>query len=132
MKRAGTLARAGLIAGVVLPLLACGNDAGGELTIRVGLSPTPPLVGDARVIVHVVDGDGVPVEGATVEISATPASTTDRPTPTVASEQGGGRYIVPAFPFARAGEWTLRSTVLTADGRAVEREEAIRVSGPPR
>ncbi len=129
---ASLLGRATLLSCLALSLLACGSGRQEEFQIRVGLSPTPPLVGDVRVIVHVLDGTGTPVEGAAVEISGTAADGTSTAGPVVASEQGGGRYVVAAFPFATAGDWTLRTSLQALDGRSAEREERVRVSGPRR
>jgi len=130
-------ATAHLTVGAALPLLAllgslvlaaCGQGQVDPFQVDIRLSPTPPLVGDARVIVAVRDSVGVPVSGASVVVSAAPveSGTESRAT---ASEEGAGSYIAGALAFDAAGEWTVAATVDGPEGRHLRVAQRIRVSG---
>ena len=111
-----------------LVLVACGQGQADPFQVDVRLSPTPPLVGDARVIVAVRDSGGVPVSGASVVVSAAPveSGTESRAT---ASEESAGSYIAAALSFDVAGEWTVAATVDGPEGRRLRVAQKIRVSG---
>lgn len=112
-------------------LAGCGDTAGPALQIDLQLSPTPPTMGPARLIVGLTDSVGLPVEGIPVQVFGTPEG--GPPTASVpAREQGQGRYVVPEFHFAAAGPWTVTVHAKTRGGLDVTREFKTSVFGTSR
>ena len=106
-------------------LAACGSSAqpaapveagsSSQVNIQVESSPSPAMtlapgasagVGDMELILTITDGDGNPIEGATVDVSADHTDMTGMGMSGLATEQGGGRYSINAN-FEMSGNWTL-------------------------
>ena len=112
----------------VLCLLSCGDATPRAFQTDVRFSPTPPLVGEARVILTVRDSAGTPVSGATVVVSAMPLDAGSQySAPATADREGS--YVVSAFRFDAPGEWDVEVTVTTPEGRQGSEVQRIRVSG---
>mgnify|MGYP001325415708 CR=1 FL=1 len=111
-----------LLAGV---LAACGGSAqpaapvesgsSSPVNIQIETNPSPAMtlapgasagVGDMELILIITDGDGKPIEGATVDVSADHTDMTGMGMSGLATDQGGGRYSINAN-FSMSGNWRL-------------------------
>ena len=101
-----------------------------EVTLR--LSPTPALIGPTRLLIDVTDAEGDAVAGVLVSIEGLADERTDRATTIgIATDEGAGRYVVPAFDFYVGGSWTLAVTVTDSTGASIRRAFPISVFGGP-
>jgi uncharacterized GH25 family protein len=97
-------------------LAACGGSAqpaapvesgsSNLVNIQVETNPTPAMMGDMELILTITDGDGKPIEGATVDVSADHSEMTSMGISGLATEQGGGRYSINAN-FNMSGNWKI-------------------------
>ena len=95
-------------------LAACGTGASTPapstlskpVNIVVSTNPNPAMMGDMEVIFSITDGDGNPIEGATVDVSADHTDMMGMGMSGVATDQGGGRYSINAS-FQHTGNWKL-------------------------
>lgn len=97
-------------------LAACGSSAqpaapvevgsSNQVNIKAESSPNPAVAGDVELILTITDGNGAPIEGATVDISADHTDMTGMGMSGLATEQGGGRYSINAN-FSMSGNWKL-------------------------
>jgi hypothetical protein len=102
------------------------------LALELGISPTPPVVGPARLILTLTDPAGAPVDGARIAVEGTMSHAGMAPVLDSAQVEGPGRYAVPAFRFTMAGDWVLIVRATLPDGRWRELRRSTRVaSGPP-
>ncbi len=127
--------RALLALALLAALPACRGDAAvGDLAgyrVDVAIAPTPPLVGDNRVVLTLRDPDGAPVTGARVTLEGTMTHAGMVPVEADGTPEGSGRYRVDPFPFTMAGDWILLVHVTLADGRGgTLRRETRVVAGP--
>lgn len=109
----------------------CGprSDVGDpDLSVRLGVSPTPAIQGPTRLLVEASDGSG-PAPGGRVEVGGTPPGRGAAASTAVATPEGLGRWVVPAFDFAVPGEWVLEVTLVLDDGRRAVRRFPVRVTG---
>lgn len=120
------------LAGVLL--VGCRGEPGPDdvpIDVEVQVAPTPPIVGPARLLLSIRDSVGAPVEGAEVFVEGTMDHPGMVPVGETASDEGEGRYVVPAFDFDMAGDWVLVVRIGLPDGREAVRERRLRVvSGP--
>jgi hypothetical protein len=72
---------------------AAGNDdaSSQQVNIAVSTNPSPAMMGDMELVLMITDGDGNPIEGATVDVSADHTDMTGM-TMSGATDQGGGKY----------------------------------------
>ena len=125
------------LAFLLLPLLAFGGCRGevqpGDpgLLLEVGISPTPPGVGPARLIITLRDTLGAPLEGAEVQVEGNMSHAGMTPVLGTAVPQGQGLYSVPDFTFTMAGDWTLTVTATLPDGRWTQLRAGTSVVGAP-
>lgn len=112
-------------------LVACRGDVDPgdpQVTVRLGLSPTPPTVGPTRILVEVSEagravGPGrLTVEGSMAHAGMVPVLDSGR-------AEGPGRWVVPAFDFSMAGDWVVEVTLELEDGRRAVRRFPVRVTG---
>ena len=82
-------------------------DSGKPVTIKVETNPNPPAMGDLEVVLNVTDASGNPIEGATVDVTATHIDMTGMDMSGVATEQGNGKYAINAN-FSMSGNWKLK------------------------
>ncbi|HSO10834.1 MAG TPA: FixH family protein [Anaerolineales bacterium] len=97
-------------------LAACGSSAqpaapvevgsSSQVNIKAESSPNPAVVGDVELTLTITDGNGAPIEGATVDISADHTDMTGMGMSGLATEQGEGRYSIHAN-FSMSGNWKL-------------------------
>ena len=97
-------------------LAACGGSAqpaapvesgsSSQVNITVESNPSPSMMGDMELILIITDGDGKPIEGATVDVSADHTDMTGMGMSGLATEQGGGRYSINAN-FSMSGNWKI-------------------------
>jgi hypothetical protein len=105
-------------------------DPGGPLQVTLRLSPTPALVGATRLIIDVVDSEGVPVTGAAVSVEGLPEEGAGRTPPReIAQDEGSGRYVVPGYDLYIRGPWVIAITVADGGGLAITRSFPISVYG---
>ena len=105
-------------------LAACGGSAqpaapvesgsSSQVNITVESNPSPAMMGDMELILTITDGDGKPIEGATVDVSADHTDMTGMGMSGLATEQGGGRYSINAN-FSMSGNWKI-SVYVRKDG----------------
>jgi hypothetical protein len=101
------------------------------ILLEVGISPTPPGVGPARLIITLQDTLGVPLEGAEVQVEGNMSHAGMTPVLATAEAQGQGLYAVPDFNFTMAGEWILTVVATLPDGRQTELRVGTNVVGAP-
>lgn len=98
-----------------------------DLTLHLAISPTPPVVGPARLLVTLTDKQGTGVSGASVRVEGNMNHAGMVPVADTAVEEGEGRYAVAAFRFTMAGDWILTVKASLPDGRWKESRHTTRV-----
>jgi len=106
------------------------GDAG--LVLDLAISPTPPAVGPARLIITLSDSTGAPVDGAEILVEGNMSHAGMVPVLGTAEAEGNGRYSVPEFRFSMAGDWILTTRATLPDGRWVESITGTTVVSPIR
>jgi hypothetical protein len=117
-----------LLAVSILLLGGCARESrrSSSADIQIGLSavPFPPVVGETRLVVHVTDKAGRPINDASLAIKAD--MTHAGMTPVLAEKAGEGEngyYNVPST-WSMAGDWVVTVEAALADGsRAQQRFE---------
>ena len=100
-----------------------------ELVLEVAISPTPPAVGQARLIITLQDTSGAPVEGAEIVVEGNMSHAGMVPVVDTAQAEGPGRYGISDFRFTMAGDWVLSLQATLPDGRWVRAQEPTNVVG---
>jgi len=103
------------------------GDAG--LVLDVAISPTPPAVGPARLIITLADTSGAPVDGAEIVVEGNMSHAGMVPVVDTAQAEGPGRYGISDFRFTMAGDWVLTLRATLPDGRWVRAQESTNVVG---
>jgi hypothetical protein len=100
-----------LLAGL---LTACGSNAAPTsaasdkpVNIKVETDPNPAAMGDIELVLNVTDSAGQPIEGATVDVTATHLDMSGMDMSGAATEQGAGKYAINAN-FSMSGNWKLK------------------------
>ena len=97
-------------------LAACGSgsaatptpqDSGKPVNIKVDTNPSPAAMGDIEVVLNVTDPSGNPIEGATVDVTATHTDMAGMDMSGAATAQGAGKYAINAN-FSMSGNWKLK------------------------
>ena len=93
---------------VLLAAFGCAATpaASTSVNIKVETNPNPAATGDAEIILNITDGNGDPIEGATVDVSAEHTGHGGMAMNGVATEQGGGKYAI-ITNFNMSGTWKL-------------------------
>jgi hypothetical protein len=101
---------------LVTVLAACGGSAqpaapvesgsSNDVNIQVETNPNPAMMGDMELILTITDGEGNPIEGARVDVSADHIDMTGMTMSGPATDQSGGRYAITAN-FSMSGNWKL-------------------------
>lgn len=108
------------------------RDAGDPtLTMEVGISPTPPAVGPAQILVTLHDTAGAPVDEALVTVEGNMSHAGMVPVVDTAHATDPGRYMVRDFDFTMAGDWVLTVQADLPDGRTARLDYGTTVMGPP-
>jgi hypothetical protein len=118
-------------------LLFCGCRGEAEvgdpgLALTVAISPTPPAVGPARLIVTLSDTSGAPLEGAVIVVEGNMSHAGMLAVVDTAVAEGPGAYGIPEFIFTMAGDWILDVQATLPDGRWVRTRYPANVVGPMR
>lgn len=122
------LAAAGVGLWLGLTLAGCrrpAEPAAPEVTLKLAVTPDPPLVGPATVVVTVTDPGGRPVTGAAVDLEGNMSHPGMSPVAGRATETGPGRYEAP-LEFTMAGDWVVTVGVTLADGRTLQKQLDVR------
>jgi hypothetical protein len=97
-----------------LLLAACGSnaapasvDSDRPVNINVETDPDPAAMGDIELVLNVTDSAGKPIEGATVDVTATHIDMAGMDMSGAATEQGSGKYAINAN-FSMSGNWKLK------------------------
>ncbi|MGD9099700.1 MAG: FixH family protein [Anaerolineae bacterium] len=108
---------------LALALAACGgsDDDEGDLSVELALTPDPPLVGPATVIVTLHDADGQPVSGAEMELEGTMTHAGMVPVFGEADEKEPGHYEA-ELEFTMGGDWVIIVRADLPDGSSLEKE----------
>lgn len=87
---------------------AANNDdaSSQQVNIAVNTNPSPAMMGDMELVLMITDGNGNPIEGAIVDVSADHTDMTGMGMSGLATEQGGGRYSINAN-FSMSGNWKI-------------------------
>lgn len=97
-------------------LSACGSgnavtpapqNSGKPVNIKVDTNPNPAAMGDIELRLNITDAGGKPIEGATVDVTATHTDMTGMDMSGAATEQGAGKYAINAN-FSMSGNWKLK------------------------
>jgi hypothetical protein len=99
--------------------------------MELAISPTPPGVGQARLIITLRDTAGNPLDGARISVEGNMSHAGMTPVLDTAVAEGAGRYYVPEFKFTMAGDWFLDLEATLPDGRAGRLRKATRVTRAP-
>lgn len=118
-----------LLVALSVLLTACGgsaasatDDSAKPVNIKVESNPTPAVVGDAQLVFTITDGDGNPIEGARVDVSADHTDMSGMGMSGAATDQGSGKYSINAN-FSMTGNWKL--TVYVRDDAGLDYKEDI-------
>ena len=117
---------------VLLPLGGCREaEPPGDpsLILELGISPTPPAVGPARLIISLRDTLGNPVEGADVQVEGNMSHAGMTPVLDTAEAEGPGTYGIPDFTFTMAGDWFLTVEATLPDGSQARTVRSTKVVG---
>lgn len=131
------LRRMGLSLLILLPLFlssACRGDApegDPTLVLDVGISPTPPAVGSARLIISFRDTSGAPLSQAQIVVEGNMSHAGMVPVVDTATMVAPGEYSVPDFRFTMAGDWILTLTARLPDGRTTTVRKGTDVASAP-
>jgi hypothetical protein len=126
----------GFVLATLSPLLfflsACRGDVDTgdpELSLDLAISPTPPAVGTARLIITLSDSGGLPFEGAEVVVEGNMSHAGMVPVLDTAVAEDPGRYGISDFKFTMAGDWVLTVQATLPDGRRARIERSTNVVG---
>jgi hypothetical protein len=97
------------------------GDASPVVTIEHAISPEPPKVGLATVILKLADTAAKPVPGARITVEAEMSHAGMAPVFEEASETGPGEYRA-HLKFAMAGDWVILLHIRLPGGQTVERQ----------
>jgi hypothetical protein len=111
---------------IVLTLVGC-RDGDGDLSdvdVDVAVTPDPPHVGAATVVVSLDDPQGEPITGATLSLEGNMDHAGMVPVLADAAEVSPGRYEA-ALEFTMGGDWFILVRAELPDGRTLEHQVDI-------
>ena len=117
---AALLVLAGLVAGCSRGD-GSGDDAPDDVTMEIEITPDPPEVGPAVVEVTLTDADGVPINGADLEIEGNMSHAGMEPVIVGATGGQNGRYTSEDFEFTMGGDWIITVSGTLPGGQEIER-----------
>ncbi len=105
-----------------LLLTACGGAEGSqpEISVDLTVSPDPPKVGPATVVVTLQDDSG-PLGGAAMNLEGTMTHAGMAPVFADAVETSPGQYEA-TLEFTMGGDWVIIVRATLPDGRSLERQ----------
>lgn len=106
-----------------------GAQGAADLDLRLSIAPTPPTVGEARIVITIDDPSGQPAEAEEVIMEGTMTHAGMAPVRAEAMRQSTGRWVIDAFPFPMAGDWVLSARVFDAGELKTVHEQSVRVVG---
>ncbi len=119
-----------LATAAVLAATACGPAPARGLAFEWSLAPSPPLVGDAILTLHVRDDNGHPVQGATLRVEGHMSHPGMAPVLAQAAERRPGVYEA-AMAFTMRGDWILLVSGTLAGGESIEHRIDVPGVQPP-
>lgn len=122
----GGRASLALLALLTLSMACRGEGPGGDpsLVLQLGISPTPPAVGPARLIITLEDTAGTGIADALIVVEGNMTHAGMLPVVDTARMQSPGHYSVPDFGFTMAGDWILTLDATLPDGRRTSLQKA--------
>lgn len=104
-----------------LPLIGAGcarssNQHRSDVAIELTAPLFPPTVGRFMVSFRITDADGNPLDGAAVTAKGDMSHAGMAPVLATAAAAGDGVYVIPAFEWTMAGDWSLNVEAELADG----------------
>ena len=95
------------------------------VNIQVDSDPNPPSLGDVEFVITILDAQGKPFEGATLDIGVEHIDMTGMEMNGVASQQSPGKYAITAN-FSMTGNWVITVTV-RKDGLEYQEDFSLKV-----
>lgn len=95
--------------------------------MRLEVDPNPPDVGPSHLTVTLTGADGMPVNGANLEIEGSMTHAGMQPLRAKARAGAGGTYEAP-FVWPMAGDWSLTVTASLSDGQVATRQFNLTVA----
>lgn len=102
-----------LLVALSVLLAACGgaatpaeSTATKQVNIKFETNPNPAMKGDMELLLTITDANGIPIEGAKVDVSADHTDMSGMGMSGLATEQGRGKYSIKAT-FSDSGNWIL-------------------------
>jgi hypothetical protein len=125
MRKAKRSARTWAWLGLWVFLVLAGCRGGGgdleDVTVDLALTPDPPHIGPAMVVVTLSDSEGQPIRGAEMSLEGNMNHAGMVPVLVEASEVAPGRYEA-ALEFTMGGDWFILVQAGLPDGRSLERQ----------
>ncbi len=108
---------------IALALSACqsSDDDDTGISVKLDVTPDPPLVGEATIVITLSDNDGQPVSGADMELEGTMTHAGMKPVFGAAAETEPGRYEA-QLEFTMGGDWVIIVRADLADGSKLKKE----------
>jgi succinate-acetate transporter protein len=100
-------------------------DSGPNLVVHSEISPLPPKVGSATVMLDLSDLSAKPVSGASIVLEAVMSHAGMAPVFGGSTEVAPGRYSG-NLAFSMAGDWVVLLHMKLADGTKVERQIEVK------
>lgn len=117
---------------LLVTLSACSNSVSvstpTEIPVNITLEtdPNPPVVGDVELVFKIEDSQGLPVEGATVNVRADHTDMQGMTMNGAAIHEGDGTYSITAN-FSMSGNWKI-TIFLSKDGLSdYQKEFEVRI-----
>jgi YtkA-like len=106
-------------------------DSWPPVTVEHAISPEPPQVGPATVLLKLADPAAKPISGARITLEADMSHAGMAPVFEEASETEPGQYQA-HLKFAMAGDWVILLHVRLPGGQTLERKFNVRAFDPTR
>ena len=103
-------------------------DQAPEVTMTLVADPAPPAVGPSSLTITLTDGQGRPIEGASLRIKGDMAHAGMVPVRAEAEGGSGGVYETD-FQWTMGGDWVVTVLVTLPDGRITSRSFDLAVAG---
>jgi hypothetical protein len=110
-----------------LAIAACqrSDDSVTEISVQEQITPQPPRVGPATVVVDLADAGAKPVSRATIMVEADMSHPGMGPVFDSARETAPGSYRT-QIDFNMGGDWVVLLHIKLADGRKIERQMDVK------
>jgi len=92
-----------------------------DISVEFSVEPAEPAVGPAQLRITVTDGDGQPIDNATLDIEGNMTHAGMTPVFTQVTGGENGQYVIP-FEWTMGGDWIVTVEVALEDGRTVSRQ----------